>query len=364
MKCWLLCLLSVLSLFIPRKTCLGAGADSLKLNWLVYAEPYHYPFSGSKSSGTSLFLYNYAKTQRPSVNLALGLMKAESSKARASVGLMAGTYVQNNLATEEPWARNIFEAQAGIKISKKNNIWLDAGVFPSHIGFESPIGYDCMHLTRSLAAENSPYYESGVKLSGNSKNKKFELELLLLNGWQRITPVNNKRPYSFGHRVTYKPSKKLSITSASFAGDASFTYEVLNRIFHHFNLQFNSENKWNFAFGFDYGIQQKSEKSSSYSSWWNNIASVEYVPNDFFRFKFRNEFFSDKQQVILGSPENKPFFANSQSLGMDILPDEFYKFRLEFRRAGRTNTLIKDLFRNENLVNIFVISIAVKLASK
>lgn len=343
---------------------LSAYTDSLRLNWLVYAEPYHYPYANSTNGSTSIFLYNYAITSRPSVNLALGRMNAESSKARAAVGIMVGTYAQNNLATEQAWARNIFEAQAGIRLSKRNNIWFDAGIFPSHIGFESAIGFDCMHLTRSLAAENSPYYESGAKLSAISKNQQLEIELLLLNGWQRITPVNNKRPYSFGHRITYKPGKKLSITSASFIGDASLTYEVLNRIFHHFNLQYNTEKKWNFEFGFDYGIQQKSEKSSSYSSWWNNIASVEYVPNPFFRFKFRNEFFTDKQRVILGNSLNTPFFANSQSLGMDILPDEFYKARIEFRRVERTSSFIRDIFSNQMQVNFIIISLAVKLASK
>ena len=106
-------------------------------------------------------------------------------------------------------------------------------------------------------------------------------------------------------------------------GDASLTYEVLNRIFHHFNLQYNTEKKWNFEFGFDYGIHQKSEKSSSYSSWWNNIASVEYVPNPFFRFKFRNEFFTDKQQVILGSPENKLFSPTVNRLEWILYPMNF-----------------------------------------
>lgn len=364
MKCSLSIIFGVLFLLGTGFNCYGENNDSLNLNWIVYAEPYYYPYAASLSGGNTLPLYNYSESKGINLNLALGLIKASSAKTRASLGLMAGTYVFRNLETEEFWARNIFEAQAGFRISKRNNIWFDAGIFPSHIGFESAIGYDCMHLTRSMAAENSPYYESGVKFSGNSINKKIELEFLLLNGWQRITPINNKRPYSIGHRLTWKPNDKISITSASFAGDASITYEVLNRIFHHFDVQYNSKNKWNFAFGLDYGIQQKSEKSNSYKKWWNNILSFEYVPNDFFRFKFRNEFFADNQHVILGGSIKNKTVTNSQSLGVDFIPDKFYKIRMEFRRFGRGNHVFKDLFESHAFLNIFVISIAVKLQSE
>ncbi len=44
---------------------------------------------------------------------------------------------------------------------------------PSHIGFESAVGSDCWNLTRSILAENSPYFESGIKL--NYTNKKQDV---------------------------------------------------------------------------------------------------------------------------------------------------------------------------------------------
>jgi hypothetical protein len=51
--------------------------------------------------------------------------------------------------------KNIYEANVGISLNKKNNLWVDAGVMPSHIGFESAISMDNWYLTRSLLAENS-----------------------------------------------------------------------------------------------------------------------------------------------------------------------------------------------------------------
>ena len=84
---------------------------------------------------------------------------------RANLALMAGTYAQDNLSAEQDALKLINEANVGFKISKTKNIWIDAGIMPSHIGWESAIGKDNMNLTRSLAAENSPYFETGAKIS-------------------------------------------------------------------------------------------------------------------------------------------------------------------------------------------------------
>jgi hypothetical protein len=57
--------------------------------------------------------------------------------------------VQNRIG-EKP----LLEANIGYKPFAATNFWIDAGVMPSHIGFESAIGSDCWNLTRSILAEN------------------------------------------------------------------------------------------------------------------------------------------------------------------------------------------------------------------
>jgi hypothetical protein len=59
---------------------------------------------------------------------------------RANLALMAGTYAQDNLAAEQDALKYVNEANIGIKISKTKNLWIDAGIMPSHIGWESAIG--------------------------------------------------------------------------------------------------------------------------------------------------------------------------------------------------------------------------------
>ncbi len=119
------------------------------------------------------------------LNLGLVHVGYAKQRMRAALGLMAGTYPQANLIAEPELLRNIFEARVGLKLSKRKELWLDAGVFPSHIGLESAIGIDNWTLTRSVIAENSPYYLSGARLTW-TLSKKLELAALMMNGWQRI----------------------------------------------------------------------------------------------------------------------------------------------------------------------------------
>ncbi len=137
-----------------------------------YFETYYaYDFGNPSDHNRPGFVYSHNRHNE--VNLNLGFIKAAytTDQVRANLALMTGTYANANLAAEPGVLKNIFEANAGVKISKKKNLWVDAGIFASHIGFESAIGKDCWNLTRSILADNSPYYESGAKISYTQKMK-------------------------------------------------------------------------------------------------------------------------------------------------------------------------------------------------
>jgi hypothetical protein len=146
--------------------------DSLKkLNFSAYGELYYsYDFSNPYNHEKSNFLYNDKRHNELNANLILLKANYLDKNYRANLGLMAGNYAQYNLSSEPNWAQFIYEANVSVRISKKYSLWLDAGILPSHIGFESAISADCWTLTRSLLAENSPYYETGIKLGYTSKN--------------------------------------------------------------------------------------------------------------------------------------------------------------------------------------------------
>lgn len=120
--------------------------------------------------------------------------------------MAVGSYMNANYAAEEGVLKNIYEANVGVKLSKTKNLWIDAGILPLHIGFESAIGADCFTLTRSMMAENSPYFETGAKLSYSADNGKWDMAILVLNGWQRMQRVEGNTTPAFGHQLTFRPS--------------------------------------------------------------------------------------------------------------------------------------------------------------
>jgi hypothetical protein len=170
---------------------------------------------------------------------------------------MTGTYANANLAAEPGVLKNVYEANAGVKISSKKNLWIDAGIFSSHIGFESAIGKDCWTMTRSLVADNSPYYEAGAKISYTTDNGKWFLSGLILNGWQRIQRVDGNSLPSFGTQVKFKPSSSITLNSSTFIGTDKPDSARQMRYFHNFYSIVQLSPKLGATVGFDYGIEQK-----------------------------------------------------------------------------------------------------------
>jgi hypothetical protein len=106
-----------------------------------YIETYYvYDFANPSDHNRPGFVYSHNRHNE--VNINLGFVKAAyaTDQVRGNIALMTGTYANANLAAEPGVLRNIFEANAGVKLSKKKNLWVDAGIFASHIGFESAIG--------------------------------------------------------------------------------------------------------------------------------------------------------------------------------------------------------------------------------
>ena len=120
-----------------------------------YLEVYYaYDFNQPENNTRPGFVYSFNRHNE--VNLNIGFIRGayNTDNVRANLALMAGTYSNTNLAAEPGVLKNIYEANAGVKLSSTKNLWIDAGIFSSHIGFESAVGKDCWTLTRSMLAEN------------------------------------------------------------------------------------------------------------------------------------------------------------------------------------------------------------------
>ncbi len=139
-------------LFYGNCTPLAAQADSawrqpLALTILGFVDVFYaYDFNRPEETTRQPFLYNHNRHHE--FNLNLGLVKAgiENAKYRANLALQTGTYANDNYAAEPGLLKNIFEANIGLSLNRKNTLWLDAGILPSHIGFESALSTDNWHL--------------------------------------------------------------------------------------------------------------------------------------------------------------------------------------------------------------------------
>jgi hypothetical protein len=309
---------------------------------------YSYDFGKPDNHTKPGFIYNYNKSNEVNLNLGIAKMNYSKENVRANFALMAGTYAQYNMAAEQDLLQNVFEANVGVKISKEHNLWIDAGVMPSHIGFESAIGKDCMTLTRSIGADNTPYYETGVKIGYTSASEKWYLAAMYLNGWQRIQKMDGNQTPAFGTQVTFKPSASLSLNWSTYVGNEQPDIDKKWRYFNDFFGTFKVTEKTSVIAGFDIGAQQSAKGSSDYDVWYNPSVIVQYKPTDKIQLAARGEYYQDKNGVMIATGTPNGFKTYGFSANFDYLVANNIMFRLEARSLNSKD----DIFlKNNNPTN-------------
>jgi Putative beta-barrel porin-2, OmpL-like. bbp2 len=324
----------VIPFFICFTTIVLAQTDTSKaiITLSGYAEVYYsYDPTNPSNHQKSGFVFSHNRSNE--VNLNLGFIKAnyQTKTVRSNMALMAGTYANANLANEPGLLKAVYEANVGLKLSKKHNLWLDAGIMPSHIGFESAIGKDCWNLTRSMLADNSPYFETGAKIGFTSKNEKWFISGLILNGWQRIQRQDGNNALALGHQLTYKPSSKITLNSSSFVGSDTPDSVRCMRYFHNFYGQFQISKKFGVIVGFDIGIQQNSKKSDNYSSWFSPVLIGKYQITSKSALAIRGELFSDEKQTYFYTGNGNGLNMTGCSVNYDYSFLENLVWRIEVK---------------------------------
>ncbi|GAA5036117.1 hypothetical protein GCM10011506_31150 [Marivirga lumbricoides] len=328
-----LCIIAVIGCNIIISNATAQEIENDKpLKFSGYLEAYYvYDFGNPANHNRPDFLYSFSRHNEVNLNFGYLMAEYDNDKVRGKLALMTGTYANANLSAEPGVIKNIFEANAGVKISKNKNLWIDAGIFASHIGFESAVGADTWNMTRSILAENSPYFLSGAKISYTSEDEKWFLSGLLLNGWQRIQRVDGNQTPAFGHQVTYSPNEKVTLNSSSFIGSDTPDSIRQMRYFHNLYGIFQLSEKLGLIAGFDIGIQQDAPESSTYNTWYAPVMIAKYDLSNNLSLAGRLEFYSDENGVII--PGNTPngFQTLGYSLNLDYAVTENALWRIEAR---------------------------------
>ena len=301
--------------------------DSLKIKVSGFLETYYaYDFSNPTTDTKLPFMYNYKRHNEFNVNNGLIRAQFQNGNTYASIAVHAGTYVDDNYASED--IKLVSEAYVGMYLNDNKKSSIEVGIMPSYIGFESATTATNLTLTRSILAENSPYFMTGIKYN-YKPNEKWSFSGLVTNGWQRINKPEKTVAPAFGTQIVYKPSEKATLNWSTFIGKEFYGTELGMRYFS--NLYWDSQwnSKWRTILGFDFGIQDSSSLNDKHLYWMSPVLIAQYSINSKWQTAVRFEYYQDEDNVIVATSD--AFKTSGASLNFDYLPNSKVKLRTEAR---------------------------------
>ena len=299
-----------------------------------YADIYYqYDFNRPADKLRPPFLYNFKRHNELNTNLILLRASYDGKKFRANLGVMTGNYAKYNLAAEPEFFRYIYEANIGYKISEKVSV--DAGILPSHIGCESAIAKDNWNLSRSIVAESSPYYETGIKFN-YTPNDRWTFSLYGLQGWQNIKDHNSSK--ALGTQIIFSPNEKMIFNSSSFVGNEKPDSAKQVRLFHNFYFTYHISSKLQTLFMLDLGAERKIDKTG-YNKWMGTAVLLQYSFAKKFVAAARAEVYRDKNGVIISNYLPAQFETTGLALNLDFHPTKNFVIRAEMRSLHSKNKI-------------------------
>jgi hypothetical protein len=292
------------------------------------------------------YLYNHNLHNQFGLNLGTLGVQLAHKKFTSRIIFQTGSYVIQNYADEPSMLRFIHEANVKCALGKNNRFGIEFGILPSHIGLESAVSFDNPTLTRSLVAENSPYYMNGLKVNYKLKDS-LTMSLLALNGWQRIAKIEGNNLLSIGTQVNWQASKNFTLNWSSFIGTV---YPDTSRKMRYYNNLFGIwswSKKSSLYFGFDLGLEQKTKNSNTYSIWNSPFLIVDYLISDHLKIAARGEFFNDTDGIQI-KPEG---FNGANIWGTSLNLDYHFNDYLKFRIEGKMYFSDQDIFPKSNGIN-------------
>ena len=329
--------------FLLAIICLNVNSIYAKdgFNTSLYFENYYiHPFFETQNNYMPYFMVSYSRPEEIAQNLILLRTKYDNEQFRANFGLMTGTYAQYNLAAEPDIFKLLYEANMGLKLFKDVNLWLDAGVFESRIGMESPIGMNHPTHTRAIVAENTPYYETGAKLSYMTDDNTLLVSVMALNGWQQIQQDIEFGTISFGHQITYTLDSILTVNSSSFVGDVSAYWQEANmRYFHNLYVIYHTPFDFSIYASFDIGsnVVKFGEFQGERKTFYATTFIGQYKFSEKISFSARYENFEDPNGLLITYGEKLRFLASGYSFNLDYRLDKI---------SGMIDPILRVEFRN------------------
>lgn len=293
-----------------------------KLQLSGYIDAYFAFYSDELATGT----YQKFPTSAPrSHNFGLNILQLSSSYADEHVrGVFTLHYGEIPESAWSPQLNMIQEANVGVKLAKR--LWVDAGFFRTHLGFESIQPRENITTSIAVTTYYEPYYLSGVKVS-YALTDKLTIMANVMNGFN--TFVSSHRGKHYGISLNYEPQENFFMTYNNLIGNQS-AFKQQWRAYHNFYSGYKGKN-WDFGVEFNFGSQQNTQLSDSTKTayMFSSLLAVRYKMKDGkYAVYARGEVFEDSDEILTGPVEN----ANHELVGLNL-----YGATLGFQVKPRPN---------------------------
>ena len=348
----------ILSLAALSTTAVAQVPDGVKLGGFVDTY-YAFDFNTPKNH-ERLYTTQPVRHNEFNVNLAYVDAVIKRDKTRGRIALQYGNSVQKNYAGEPAQGatsgpsnmQTIQEGYVGTRIGERT--WLDAGVFFGNIGTESWISKDNLTYTRSLNADYTPYYSSGVRVEHQLTDSQT-LQVQLLNGWQNISENNHGKALALQYKNAL--SEKTTLLYGNFFGDEEISSAPNPRFraYHNFNLYYTPSELWQYVFTIDVGHQAQ-RNNDGVDAWYTTIVTIRRKLDELDALTFRAEYYNDRHDVNVGTNTPNGFQVAAASVNFDRKLDARVLWRSELRGFLSKDEIFPQGTNRSNRLDGFVAS--------
>jgi hypothetical protein len=333
----------VAAVFLPVRA-MRAEA-SAPFTTLVFGDGYLAQSTNSPPGSQRPYFTQSSRDNEPRINLLAAGGAYDDGLFRAKLIGQFGDSVDSNYSAEpEESFKYVQESYVGLRFSEETT--LDAGTFLSHIGSENWLSSKNINYTRSMVAEFSPYYETGLRLS-HTLSDELSAQLLVLNGWQNTT---DERHPALGAQLSYTKDG-VGLSSNTFAGEENG--EV--RLFHNLNASIANEAGTSGILSVDLGHQNT---EAGRGIWWGTSAVVKQEVSSVIAINARAEYYNDPDSIIVTTPNAKGFAVTSVSSGVDITLLKGTLLRGELKRLWAESDVFLDSNSSTTTDTIAVMSLS------
>lgn len=338
-------------LLVSAVTILPAqSSDTTRLTISTYVDAYYARFSDTRAVGALQEVQTVsARDNQFSLNIAQIGLHYENPWLRGNVTIHHGDIA---LATWSGRFRAVQEANVGLLLAK--DLWLDIGLFPTHIGTESFLPKNNLLSSTAVATYNEPFYQAGARLSYGGWDN-VDLELWVVNGYNLFRDINRSKSVGMLLSVALSDASSLTYTNL-FGNEKPELLPVdLFRTYHnlYYTTSFGSSQ---LIIGGDFGTQSNSPLSGEGSTMYNALITFRQDLSDQYSATIRGEVFNDPDGFISG------FYATSAglvgglemfgvTLGLEYRPYANSYLRLESRyiQAAEELQIFESLTNNGRL---------------